>query len=77
MRALFTIDPLSHEIDETVRHLAVLGRKKTGNGLERRGLAGAVVSENRHDLPLAHLQRHPFQHQNDVVVDNLDIVDKQ
>src|SRR5205814_4375872 len=44
---------------------------------QRGGLAGSVGAEQRDDLALLHFQRHALQDQDDVVVDDLDIVDRQ
>src|SRR5690606_7092914 len=48
---------------EQVRHRA-----------QRSRLAGPVGAQQRHDAAFGHLQRHSFQHQDDVVVDDLDAV---
>ena len=40
-------------------------------------LAGAVGAEQRDDPALRHLERHALQHQDHVVVDDLDVVDRQ
>src|SRR5436305_7055901 len=42
--------------------------------LQRGGLARAVRSKERHDLPLLHLQRYALQHEDHVVVDDLDVL---
>src|SRR5581483_904750 len=42
--------------------------------LQRGGLAGAVRAEQRDDLPLLHLERDALQHEDHVVVDDLDVL---
>jgi hypothetical protein len=37
----------------------------------------AIRTEQRHDLPIGHFQGHALEHQNHVVVDDLDIVYRQ
>src|SRR2546430_5784974 len=71
------VDALAAEHDLALRHLAALGAQQVRDGLQRGGLAGAVGAEQRDDLALLHLERHPLEHQDDVVVDDLDIADRQ
>jgi hypothetical protein len=56
-----------HAILEVDRALA--GDQQSGDRLERGGLAGAVVAEQRDDLAAAHLQRDPLQGADLAVVD--------
>ena len=63
------------EHDRALGDLAALGMQQVGDRLQRRGLAGAVGAEQRHDAALRHVERHALEHQDDVVVDHLDIVD--
>jgi hypothetical protein len=42
---------------------------------KRGGLARAIATQNGHNPTLGHLQRHALEHQDHVVVDDLDAVD--
>ena len=57
--------------------LATLRREQIRDRLQRRALARTVGAEQRDDRPLGNLQRHAFQHEDHVVVDDLDVVDRQ
>ena len=65
------------ELDRALGHVAALGAEQTGDGLERGGLAGAVGPEEGDDAPLGDAQRDALQHEDHVVVDDLDVVDRQ
>src|SRR5262249_4146327 len=71
------VDATAHELDAAVGHAAVLGLEQTGDRLQRRGLPRPVGPEERHDLPLGDLERQPFQDEDDVAVDDLDVVQPQ
>ena len=71
------VDARAHELDGALRHLAALRQQQVGDGLQRRRLAGAVGAEQRHDGALGHGQRHALQHEDDVVVDHLDVVERE
>ncbi len=58
-------------------HLAPLGPQQPRDGLERGGLARAVGPEEGDDALLGNLERHALQHEDHVVVDHLDVVDRQ
>ena len=49
--------------------------QQVADGAQGGRLARAVAAEQRDDLAFGHLQRHALQHQDDVVVDDLDAVD--
>ena len=51
--------------------------EQIGDRLERGRLAGAIGAEQSDDLARAHLQRDALEHQDDVVVDDLDVVDRR
>ena len=57
--------------------VAALGAQQARDGLERGGLAGAVGPEEGDDAPLGDPQRDALQHEDHVVVDHLDVVDRQ
>ena len=73
-----------HAVDATVAELhgalcdlAALGAQHAGDGLQRRRLAGAVGAQQRRDLPIADVDRHALQDEDDAVVDDFDVVDRQ
>ena len=72
---LDAVEALAAEADVAARDLAFLGLQQAGDGLQRGGLAGAVGAEQGDDLALRHRQRQAAQHEDDVVVDDLDVVD--
>ena len=51
--------------------------QKIGDRLQRRRLAGAIGPEKRDDAAARHRKRHAFEHENDPVVDHLDIVKRE
>ncbi len=61
--------------DRAFGHLAAFGMQQVRNGLQRRGLARAIAAQKRRDPALGHRQADAFQHEDDVIVDHLDIVD--
>ena len=71
------VDALALEHDRALGDLAALGVQQVGDRLQRRGLAGAVGAEQRHDAALRHVERHALQHEDDVIVDDLDVVDRE
>ena len=71
------VDGLAVEFDAALGHVAAFGAQQVGDRLQRRGLAGAVGAEEGNDAPFGNRQRHAPQHQDDVIVDHLDVVDRQ
>ncbi len=65
------------EQDLAARDLAVLGLEQPRDRLQRRRLAGAVGAEQRHDRALGHVEAEAAQHQDDVVIDDLDVGDAE
>ena len=63
------------EYDRALGDVAALGVQQIGDRLERRGLAGTIGAEQRDDPAFRHLERHALEHQDDVIVDHLDVVD--
>ena len=57
--------------------IAALRTQQIGDRLQRRRLAGAVRAEERDDPPLGNLERHALQHEDHVIVDDLDVVDER
>src|SRR6266545_1301881 len=71
------VDRLSLELDAAFRHVSTLGSEQARDGLERGALARAVGPEEGDDAPLGNLDRHALQHEDHVVVDHLDVVDRE
>src|SRR5947207_1883800 len=71
------VDGLALELDPALGHLAALRAEEPRDGLERGGLAGPVGPEEGHDAPLGYPERDPLQHEDDVIVDHLDVADRQ
>ena len=65
------------EQDRALGDLAAFGMQQIGDRLQRGGLAGAVGPEQRHDAALRHVERHALEHQNDAVVDDLDVAHRE
>ena len=51
-------------------------RHQAGDGVEQRGLAGAVQADDGDELALAHVQRHVLQRLR-LAVEDADVVDIQ
>jgi hypothetical protein len=62
-------------LDRAFGDLAALRFQQVRNGLERGRFARAIAAQKRSDPALGHAQADTFQHQNDVIVDHLDVVD--
>ena len=75
--ARHAVDALAVQRDVAFGDLAALGAQHAGNRLQRRGLARAVATEQRRDAARLRLERYAPQHQNDAVVDDLDVVDRE
>ena len=65
------------EDDLAADDFAVLGLEQARDRLQRRRLAGAVGAEQRHDRALRHVEAEAAQHQDDLVVDHLDVADAE
>jgi hypothetical protein len=70
-------DVVPIEQDASLRHLAALCGQQIGDCLERGGFAGAVGSEQGHDLARSHLKRHADQRDDRVVIGDVDAVDRE
>ena len=71
------VDARAVEQDFAADDFAVLGLEQARDRLQRRRLAGAVGAEQRHDRALGHLEAEAAQHQDDLVVDHLDVADAE
>jgi len=71
------IDASFAELDRALGDLAALRMQQIGDRLQRRCLARTIGAEKRDNSAPRHIQRYTLQHEDDVIVDNLDIVDRQ
>src|SRR5579862_5636823 len=71
------VEPLAVEFHAALRHLAALGAQQPRDCLEGRRLAGAVGAEEGGDLPLLGVQRDALEHQDDAIVNDFDVVERQ
>ncbi len=65
------------EQDRALGDLAALRMQQIGDRLQRRCLARTIGAEKRYNSTPRHIQRYTLQHEDNVIVDNLDIVDRQ
>jgi hypothetical protein len=65
------------EQDRALGDLAALCIQQIGDRLQRRCLARTIGAEKRDNSAPRHIQRYTLQHEDDVTVDNLDIIDRQ
>jgi hypothetical protein len=71
------VDALALELDAALGDVAALGAHQVGDRFQRGRFAGAVGTQQGDDAALRHLQRYALQHQDDVVVDDLDVLDRE
>ena len=71
------VDARAVEHDLAADDLAVLGLEQARDRFQRRRLAGAIGAEQRDDRALGHLEAEAAQHQDDLVVDHLDVADAE
>ena len=69
-----TVDAFPRIFNRAFRDIAPFDAKQVGDRLERRRLACAIGPKEGSDAPLGNLERNALEHENDVVVDDLDIV---
>ena len=69
------LDALAAQLDAALGHLATLALEQVGHRAQRGRLARAVAPEDGDDAAFGNLQRHALEHQDHVVVDDLDAVD--
>src|SRR5256885_11088367 len=61
----------------TLFRSAALALEQVGDGAQRRGLARAVAAQNGHDALARHLERNALEHQDHMVVDDFDAIDRK
>src|SRR3546814_4870215 len=71
------IDAGAIQLDRALGDLATLRAQQVGDRLQGGGLARTVGAQQGDDTAARDLQRNPFQHQDDVVVDHLDVVHRE
>ena len=75
--ALHLVEALAVERDRALRDHAVVDVEQAGDRPQRGGLAGPVGAEQGDDLAVGHDQREAAQHQDHLVVDDLEVGDLQ
>ncbi|MNT51938.1 hypothetical protein D3C72_1889300 [compost metagenome] len=68
-------DAVAAQLDAALGDLTALGLEQVGDGAQRGRLARAVATQYGSDLALGHVERNALQHQDHMVVDDLDAVD--
>src|SRR3977135_2394730 len=71
------VDAPLAELDRALGDFAALAVQHAGNGFQRRRLAGAVGAQQGRDRAFADADRHALEDEDDAVVDDLDVVDRQ
>src|SRR5260370_26016843 len=71
------VEALAIQLDAAFGNLAALGLQQPRDRLQGRRLAGAVGAEEGGDVPLLGVQRDALQHQDDAVIDDFDVVERQ
>ena len=61
----------------TLGDIATLGVQQDGDRLQRGGLAVAIGAQQCHDPSPWHLKRHSLEHQDDVIVNDFNIIDRE
>ncbi len=69
------VDALAAHLDAAFGDFAALGFEQVRDRAQGGGFAGAVAAQEGGDLAVGHLQRDALEHQDDVVVNDLDAVD--
>ena len=58
-------------------HITALSAQQVGNRLERGGLARAIGAKQGYNASFHDFERDPFQHEDHMVIDHLNVVDHQ
>ncbi len=66
---------LTAQLHAALGDFAALGFEQVGNGTQGGGFTGPVAPQNGCNLAFGKGQRHAFQHQNHMVVDDFNAVD--
>jgi hypothetical protein len=68
------VHPFAVELHLALGHVAAFAAQQGGDGFQRGRLAGPVRAQQGDDLAFRDLQRHAFQHQDHVIVDDFDVI---
>src|SRR6266446_1755484 len=77
LRRVLSLDGLPEKLDAALAHVSPLRPQQSRDGLEGGALAGPVGPEEGDDTSLGDGERHPLQHEDDVIIDHLDVVDRE
>ncbi len=69
------VDPFAAILDGALGDVPALRPEQIGDRLQSGRFAGTVGPEEGDDAPLGYLEGYALQHQDDVIVDHLDVVD--
>ncbi len=68
------IDALTVEFNATLGHVTTLAAQQCRDGFQCGRFASAVRSHQRHDFAAWYRERDAFQHQDDMVINHLDVI---
>ncbi len=71
------VDTVTLEFDTALGNVATLGAQQGGNRLQRGGLSRTVSPEQGDDALLGNFERYAFQHQDDMIVNDFDVINRQ
>ena len=72
-----TVEPSTVEFNRAPRHLTALCLQDSGDRLQRGRFPSAISAEQGRNRPLFGAERDALEHEDDIIVDDLDIVDGQ
>jgi hypothetical protein len=75
LRRVEPVDRFAVEGDGALGDLATVDVEQPRDGPQHRGLPGAVGAEQRHDGVVGHLDADALEHEDDVLVDDLEVLD--
>ena len=67
------VDAFAPELDGAFGNLSPLGAEDVGDGFDGGGFAGTVGAHQSNDSAFGHIQRNAFEHEDDVIVNHLDV----
>ena len=68
-------DALAAQLDGALGDRATLALQQIGDGAQGGGFTRAVASQDSHNFAIGHLQGNTLEHQNHMVVDDLNAID--
>ncbi len=74
LRILF-INNFTHELDSSVGHFPFFRFQQAGYRFQGGGFTGPIGTQQGDNLSLGNLKGHPFQNQDDLVIDHFNVVD--